>query len=484
MNAPALAPQQQHLLQLIDAYGRRTVESRRLAARYRPAFADKSSIGSGFSAETRDISYALTIARAEGAYLWDVDGNRYVDILLGLGIDLFGHSPAFVREALAAQLEQGWAIGPQSRLVGEVAELVTELTGMERVAFSNTGTEAVMTAIRVARAATGRAKIAIFTNSYHGHHDAVLMRAPIAEYARKKLVARLRGRKALAPLAALLERGLSSRAVPAFPGVSAAAAREVLVLEYDNPRSLDLLRAHRRELAAVLVEPVQSRCPELQPRAFLHALRELTAAAGIVLIFDEMVTGFRIAAGGAQAYFGVKADLATYSKIAGGGLPLSLIAGSARYLDRIDGGASRHGGDSAPPAPTTFFAGTFSKHPLALAAAHATLRRIRDAGPALYDDLNGRAERLVERLNAQTRRAGLAVEFVRFGSFFAVAASRSRLSPPAQLLLSYHLLLRGVFLRFGDKGGFLCTVHSDADLDHIAGAFDQSLLALREAGLL
>lgn len=484
MNGPALSLAQQHVLHLVEQYGQRTPGSKALAGQYRPVFADKSSIGFAFSQDTKEISYPLTVDRADGAFLWDVDGNRYTDILLGLGTNLFGHNPAFVRSAVTAQLERGFAIGPQSPLVGEVAALVSELTGMERVTFSNTGTEAVMTAIRIARTATKRRRIAVFTNSYHGHLDAALMRAPVAEYARKKLVAKLRGNALLSPLAALLDRGMATSAVPAFPGVSAATAREVLVLEYGNPRSLDILKSQHKDIAAVLVEPVQSRAPELQPRDFLHALRALTAETGIALVFDEMVTGFRVAAGGSQQHFGIRADMATYSKITGGGLPLSVIAGSARFMDHIDGGVWRYGDDSAPTVPTTFFAGTFTKHPLSLAAARATLTRIRDAGPALYDGLNARAETLVTRLNTDAANAQLPIEFVRFGSFFAIAASRSRLSPQAQLLLSYNLLLRGIHLRIGDKGGFISTAHADEDIDAIATAFRDSFAALREATLI
>jgi len=483
MNGPALPLAEGHVLELVAAYAARTPGSKRLAAEARPTLADKSSIGMRFTAETKEICYPLAVERADGAFLWDVDGHRYTDILLGLGLNLFGHNPEFVREAIAAQLQRGFALGAQHPQVGALAQRVAELTGHERVCFSNTGTEAVMTAIRIARAATGRPCIVTFTNSYHGHHDAALMRAPLAEYARKRLIERAQGRALLAPLAALAARFGSSRAVPAFPGVSQAAAREVLVLEYGHARSLDLIRRRAGDIAAVLVEPVQSRCTELQPREFLHALRALTARTGSALVFDEMVSGFRVHPAGAQGLFGLQADIATYSKIAGGGLPLSVIAGSARWLDRIDGGVWRYGDDSAPQVPTTFFAGTFTKHPLALAAALAMLDRLQAEGPALQDGLNRRTAALVERLNAFTAQAGVPVQFTHFGSFFTVAASRSALSERARLLLSYHLLLRGVHLRVGDAGGFLCTAHGDAEIDHIAAAFRDSLAALRDGGL-
>ncbi|MCW5623211.1 MAG: aminotransferase class III-fold pyridoxal phosphate-dependent enzyme [Burkholderiales bacterium] len=484
MNAPTLPPVQQHLQMLIDRHGRRTAGSKRSAAQFRPILADKSSIGFNFTPETKEICYPIVATRSDGARLWDVDGNEYVDILLGLGTNLFGHNPPFVRDAIAAQLAAGMQMGPQSPLTGPVAALVTELTGLERVTFSNTGTEAVMTAIRIARTATRRPRIAVFSNSYHGHHDAALMRAPISEYARRKLIARLGRSALLRPLARLLEGRMRTGAVPAVPGIPRSVARDVMVLEYGNPRSLDALKDHHRDIAAVLVEPVQSRCPELQPREFLQALRGLTAETGVALVFDEMVTGFRIHAGGAQAHFGVRADIATYSKVAGGGLPLSIIAGSARFMDHIDGGPWQFGDDSAPRVPTTFFAGTFCRHPLALAAAQAVLLAIKTAGPALHAGLNARSAALVARLNAFTGDARLPVRFTCFGSFFAVAMTQSALSPLAQLLLSYNLMIRGIHLRVGDRGGFLCTTHTDADIDTIFTAFRDSLVALHEATLI
>ena len=488
MNAPNLPKPEHHQAALVAAYVARTPGSKRLAAAARPVFADKSSIGLRFDSATKEACYPVVVERAAGAHLWDVDGHRYTDILLGLGLNLFGHNPGFVRDAITAELDRGFALGVQHPLVGELARLVTSLTGTDRACFSTTGTEAVMTAVRIARAATGRRCVAIFTNSYHGHHDSVLMRAPVAEYARKKALRALENRPALRPLASLLQalagRGGLDRAVPAFAGVSAAAAQEVLVLDYASPRALQVLAARAREIAAVLVEPVQSRCPELQPQAFLQQLRSLTQQAGMALIFDEMVTGFRVHPGGAQAHFGVQADLVTYSKVAGGGLPLSVVAGRSRWMDHIDGGAWQFGDDSRPQVPTTFFAGTFTKHPLALVAAHAVLSRLQAEGPALQLGLNARTAALVAGLNAHCSGRGLPLEFTHFGSFFAIAASRSRLPERARLLLAYQLLVRGVHLRIGDVGGFLSTAHGEAEVAHIHQAFTDSLDALRADGLL
>jgi glutamate-1-semialdehyde 2,1-aminomutase len=477
-------PIQPHIQSIIQRYTQRTAKSKAFAEANRAVLADKSSIGFNFSPETKEMCYPVVAARSQGSRLWDIDGNEYIDILMGLGTNLFGHNPGFIREAIEQQLQKGIQIGPQAELVGSTARLVSELTGLSRVTFSNTGTEAVMTAVRIARAATKRNKIAVFTNSYHGHFDAALMRAPLSEYARKKAVCATATKPWLAPLNWLLQQRMNVHAVPAALGIPKAIARDVIVLEYDNPQSLQIIKAYRKDLAAVLVEPIQSRCPEIQPRTFLSNLRDITQALDIALIFDEMVTGFRLEQGGAQAYFGIAADMATYSKIAGGGLPLSIVAGSDRFMNHIDGGQWRFGDDSKPKIETTFFAGTFCKHPLALAAAHATLTRIKAEGPALQAALTQKTRALVERLNSFTADNSLPVRFTQAGSFFVIALTQSQISPLAVQLLSYHLLNQGIHLRGGDKGGFLSTAHTAEDIDAIYSAFKASLSALKAAKYL
>ncbi|MEL6351370.1 MAG: aminotransferase class III-fold pyridoxal phosphate-dependent enzyme [Cyanobacteria bacterium J06627_28] len=480
MTATAPATQSQHLQSLISRYTQKTAKSKQFAADNRSVLADKSSIGFNFSPETKEMCYPIVAARSHGSKIWDIDGNEYIDILMGLGTNLFGHNPCFIKEAIEQQLQKGIQIGPQPELVGQTAQLASELTGFPRIAFSNTGTEAVMTAVRIARTATQRSKIAVFTNSYHGHFDTALMRAPLSEYARKKAVRVASQKPWLTPISWLLQQGINTWAVPAAKGIPKAIARDVIVLEYNNLKSLDTIKANQESLAAVLVEPVQSRCPELQPREFLTQLRSLTQSADIALIFDEMVTGFRVAPSGAQEHFGIRSDIATYSKIAGGGLPLSIIAGSDRYLNHIDGGPWQFGDDSAPTVPTTFFAGTFCKHPLSLAAAHAALSQIKAQGATLQTTLNEKTAALVKRLNAFTTEANISVQFTHFGSFFAIALTQSQLSPLATNLLSYHLINSGIHLRGGDKGGFLSTAHSDSDINTIYQAFQQSLLTLQK----
>ena len=208
--------------------------------------------------------------------------------------------------------------------------------------------------------------------------------------------------------------------MPIAPGIPTSMLDNVVVLDYASPDALDYLKSHGDELAAVLVEPVQSRRPELQPREFLHDVRRLTEASGTALVFDEVVTGFRSHPGGAQAIFGVRADMATYGKVIGGGLPIGLVAGRHEYLDALDGGAWQYGDDSIPEVGVTFFAGTFVRHPLALAAARAVLDQLEEQGPDLQRDLNLRTTEFASRLESHARSVGAPVRIGHFSSWLYV----------------------------------------------------------------
>ncbi len=225
-----------------------------------------------------------------------------------------------------------------------------------------------------------------------------------------------------------------------------------MVLDYGDPHALEVIRTHADELAAVLVEPVQSANVGLQPRDFLQDLRQLTSEFDIALIMDEVISGFRAAPGGAQAWFGVQGDMATYGKVLGGGLTIGALAGRARYLDALDSGMWDYGDDSTPEQDVTFFAGTFVRHPLALAAARAVLQQIAAEGPALQRQLTERTAALVDTLNGFFERRGVPIRLRRFASQF-------RFDFPADLdyidLLYYHLLERGIFTRGFQENCFL-----------------------------
>lgn len=431
--------QSKHLQALITRYCARTKESKRLAARYRRVHDDNRTV-LPYRARWKELCYPLSASRASGSRFWDVDGNEYVDLTMGFGVNLLGHSPAFLNAALERQIQAGIAFGPQSLLAGEVAERISAITGVERAAFCNSGTEAVMLAVRLARAVTGRRKLAIFAGSYHGSFDGVLAKAGTVE-----------GR---------------SVSVPVSPGVAPRMIEDVMVLEYDSSGALDRIREQAGSLAAVLVEPVQSRRPSLAPREFLGKLRECTAAAGIALIFDEMITGFRIHPGGAQAWFEVRADLVTYGKIVAGGLPIGVVAGSPEFLDAMD----RTGGGM----------GTFSRHPLAMAAARAMLAHLEAAGPELQDRLNRRTARFASDLNDCFRVRAAPFRVDHFGSLFRFTFTEP--IPFGELVLP-HLIEAGVYVWEGGTC-FLSTAHTEEDLSQAASVMDNTIREMSGAGLL
>ena len=431
----------------------RTARSKAMTQAHRAVLADPRT-ASGFRAEWKELVYPIVVERASGSRVWDIDGNAYIDLVNGFGPTAFGHGPEFVMEAVRAQLERGFPIGPQSDLAGPVAALVSELTGNERVTFCCTGSEAVMGALRLARAVTGRKRVVAFAGAYHGGFDEVLARG--------------------------VRAGGEPRALPAAAGVLPEAVANLTLLEYGAEETLDWIRAHAQELAAVLVEPVQSRHPALQPRAFLHELRAITEQSGAALIFDEVVTGFRLHPGGAQALFGVRADLATYGKVVGGGMPIGILAGCARFMDALDGGFWQYGDDSAPEAAVTVFAGTFVRHPLALAAALAVLEHLKAEGPALQQALGARTAALAARLNRFAESRGIASRVEHCGSIFHFnpAAEDRRAS------LLFHLLReQGIHAQEGFPL-FLTTAHTDADIDAAARGFEQAIDTLQAVGIL
>jgi len=442
--------QKARLDSFVRRYNARTAGSKAAAQASRDHLADPRVV-SGFRPATKELVYPLVVVRSRGPRLWDVDGNEYIDVLNGFGSNLLGYGAEPVVRAVQEQLEKGYELGPQTPLAGEVASLVCELTGLERAAFCNTGSEAVMGAMRMARTVTGRSTIALFSGSYHGIFDEVIVRA-----------------------------GRGGRAFPAAPGILPEGLENVIVLDYGEPLALEILRERASELAAVLVEPVQSRRPDLQPRDFLHEVRALTNKSGSALIFDEVITGFRSHPGGAQAHFGVRADIATYGKVVGGGMPIGVIAGTRRFMDALDGGAWQFGDDSVPSVGVTYFAGTFVRHPLAMAAAKAVLLHLKERGPALQDELNARTERLASTLNAHFTLVGAPLRIKHFASLWRPTYEDDQ---PLGDLLFYALRDRGVHIYEGFPC-FLTTAHTDADVDRIIAAFRDAIAELQESGFL
>lgn len=449
---PLSARQQQHLDTLIESYTRRTAGSKERTQRYRGRLADPRT-AAGFNRRWKEMVYPIWVQRSLGSKLWDVDGNQYIDLLNGFGPNFLGHAPAFITKAIEEQLGRGFEIGPQTPLVGEVAEMICQLTGMDRASFTCSGSEAVQAAMRLSRTFTGRDKVVVFSRDYHGNFDQVLVHG--------------------------VNRDGKLRTRPSAPGIPFQSVDDTYVLDYGTDEALDLIKKHADEIACVIVEPVQSRRPEFQPREFLHELRRITRETGIVLVFDEVVNGFRCAQGGAQAYFGVEADLATYGKVIGGGMPIGVVAGRSSVMDTFDGGFWQYGDDSFPEAGVTFFAGTFVRHPLAIAAAHATLKYLIQEGPALQQRVSDKAARFAGQVNELFKRYEVDIELPRFTSQMYL-----RIKEPGELanLLAFHLRYRGVHI----VEGFPCYMTDacgEEDIEHLVKAFTDSVELMVEDGI-
>ena len=453
-DAGVSAQQQRHIDELIARYTKKTSGSQSFTQAHRATLADPRA-AAGFRSEWKDMVYPIVVASAAGSKLVDIDGNEYIDLVNGFGQTALGHSPPFVVEAVKAQLERGFAIGPQADLAGKVADLFCEMTGNERMTFCNTGSEAVMAAMRIARTVTGRQKIVIFNGDYHGQFDEVLVKG-------------------------VQRPGAAPRSVPVAPGIPGSAVENMIVLEYGSDQTLQWIRDNAEDLAAVIVEPVQSRHADLRPFDFLREVRRITAASGTAFVMDEVVTGFRVHPGGMQSLLGIRADMATYGKVVGGGLPIGVLAGSTKFMDALDGGQWRFGDDSIPEAGVTFFAGTFVRHPLVLAAAWAVLNHLKDHGPALQEVLTKKTQALVQRLRDLFAEYSLNSRIESYSSWFFFHLHNEN---PLVSLLFYHLRERGIHIQDGFPC-FLTTTHSDADFERIYTAFAESLAELQSAGIV
>jgi len=389
----------------------------------------------------------IFIDRAEGAYLFDLDGNRYVDYIGSWGPMILGHGHPRVIEALESALHRGTSFGAPTEAESELAELVIHaVPSIEKVRLVNSGTEATMSAIRLARGYTGRDTIVKFAGNYHGHVDSLLVAA---------------GSSA------------ATLGVPNSPGVTAGTARDTLVLRYNDPDGLEqAFREHGGRIAAVIVEPVVGNMGCVKASAaFRGALAELTSKHGALLIFDEVMTGFRVAFGGAQALFGIKPDLTTLGKIIGGGLPVGAYGGRAEIMDHV------------LPAGKVFQAGTLSGNPLATAAGIATLKVLRDTPP--YVRLAQLSSRLAHGLEEAAEAAGVPHWIGRFESMMTFffnpqpvvdwdTASRSDTRRYARFF--WGLLDRGVYFPCSQfEALFVSAAHTEADIDATVAAARQAL---------
>lgn len=428
-----------------------TKKSKDKTQKYRNVYSNARN-AAGFRPLFKEMLYQIIAEKGKGSKFTDIDGNEIIDVTMGFGVNLFGHGPEFVKEALVDEINNGFPLGPMGRLPGEVANLISELTGVERVFFCNSGTEADMFAIRMARAITGKNLVVCFTGSYHGTYDGLL------------------------GLPAYTDSG-TAFSIPMAPGITENSVKDLVLLKYNSKASLKYIEEHSEDIAAVLVETVQSRRPDQQPREFLYQLREITMEKGIALIFDEIITGFRISAGGAQEYFGIEADIVTYGKVVGGGMPIGIVSGKSKYLDSVDGGIWNFGDNSVPPCDDkrTYTAGTFCHHPMAMASAYAVLKYIKRNKDTMYPQLNGMTDAFARRTNEFFEQEGIPFRVVNFGSMFRITVAREF------EIFYYGLLAKGIYIWEG-RNCFLSTEHTAEDIDIIIDAIKLTIFEMKEAG--
>ena len=387
----------------------------------------------------------VVFKEGDGAYLTDIDGNRYIDYIGSWGPMILGHQFAPVKEAVHAAVERGTSFGAPTVAENELAELIIEaVPSVEMVRLVNSGTEATMSAIRLARGYTGRDLIVKFSGNYHGHVDSLLVAAGSAA---------------------------ATLAVPNSPGVTAGTSKDTLILEYNDSQGLEnAFKEYAGKIAAVILEPVCGNMGCVTPSPeFLRSLRGLTKDDGALLIFDEVMCGFRVALGGAQSLFGVTPDLTTMGKIVGGGLPLGAFGGKREIMEHV------------LPAGKVFQAGTLSGNPIATAAGIAMLTSLRDTPP--YERLEQISQRLEKGLSDAASAAGIEHTINRVGSMMTlffhagpVTAWKSASKCDTGLFSKYFwgLIERGVYMPCSQfEALFISNSHTEQDIDDTIAAAKQ-----------
>jgi glutamate-1-semialdehyde 2,1-aminomutase len=394
------------------------------------------------------------MARGAGQFLYDIDDNRYLDYIGSWGPMILGHAHPQVIEAIQQAAARGTSFGAPTENESRLAELIMRaVPSVERVRLVNSGTEATMSAIRVARGATGREKVIKFSGCYHGHVDSLLVSAGSAA---------------------------ATLGVPDSPGVTIGTSKDTIVLNYNDPSAVsEAFRMYPKEIAAVILEPIVGNMGTVLPTSeFLRSLRNETSKNGSVLIFDEVMTGFRVAYGGAQSLFGIEPDLTTLGKIVGGGLPLAAYGGKADIMDNV------------MPAGKVYQAGTLAGNPLATAAGAATLEILRDDPP--YEYLESQASRLSSGLLNAAISVGFPAQMQRMGSMMTLFFNEAPVTdwPTAdrsnrQRFASYFwgLIEHGVYMPCSQfEALFFSRTHRPEDIEFTIEAAEKVLLQMAESG--
>jgi glutamate-1-semialdehyde 2,1-aminomutase len=387
----------------------------------------------------------LVLERGAGPYAWDADGRRYVDYIGAWGPAILGHAHPAVVEAVAGAARNGFALGATHPLEIELGEAIRRaMPSIERLRFTSSGTEAVMSVLRVARAATGRDLVVKFAGAYHGHSDGLLVEAG---------------------------SGLATQAIAGSAGVPQAVAATAVVLPYNDPGAVtQAFAAQPGRIAAVVVEPVVANAGVIAPApGYLEDLRDVTQAHGALLVFDEVITGFRLGRGGAQARFGIRPDLTTLGKIIGGGMPIGAYGGRADLMDLV------------APAGSVYQAGTLSGHPLSMAAGISTLAELDEAK---YASLEGSAGALAAGLGEAAARAGRQVAVARVGSLLTVFFRPTPPTDAAEALASDRAAYARFFGAMLDQGILLPPSQFEAwfvSMAHGPTEIEATLQAARKA---
>lgn len=392
------------------------------------------------------------IDRGEGPFLYDIDGNRYLDYVGSWGPHILGHRHPAVIAAIEAALRKGTSFGAPTELETELAELVIEaVPSIEKVRMVNSGTEATMSAIRLARGFTGRNVVIKFAGCYHGHVDSLLVQAG---------------------------SGVLTHGIPSTPGVPEGCTADTISLEYNHPQLLaDTFARRENEIACVILEPVVGNMGVVIPEnGFLETVRELCTKHGALLIFDEVMTGFRLAYGGAQERFGVRPDLTTLGKILGGGMPVGAYGGRADVMDRVS------------PVGPVYQAGTLSGNPVAMACGIATLRTLKQTDP--YPQLEHLGHRLAEGLDEIATNAGLPHTVARVGSMFTLffhaetvtnATIAGRCDTRRFARYFHGMLDRGIYLPCSQfEANFVSAAHTEEMIEATLSAARETLSELSE----